>query len=81
MIYEIDRRVKSIAESGGEVFDGLLQGDEVWIDRGPFKGYEAIFDERIPGSERVRVLLKLLDSRTIPMEMPSSDLHQKRKKS
>jgi len=81
LIYEIDRRVKSIAEAGGEVFDGLKHGDEVSIDRGPFKGYEAIFDERIPGSERVRVLLKLLDSRRVPTEMPASDLHQKRNQS
>lgn len=36
---------------------GLEAGDKVIIQDGPFRGYEALFDARISGSDRVRVLL------------------------
>jgi transcription antitermination factor NusG len=66
-IFEIRRRVEEIAAAGGELFDGLKPGDVVKISGGPFAGYEALFDTRIPGSERVRVLLKMLSDRRVPM--------------
>ena len=53
LIHAIKRRVEEIAEAGGELFDKLKSGDTVLISDGPFEGYEAIFDTRIPGSERV----------------------------
>jgi transcription elongation factor/antiterminator RfaH len=79
LIAAIRQRVEEIAASGGEVFDGLKQGDKVMIQFGPFEGYEAIFDARIPGTERVRVLLQLLSNqRHMPVELDAS--HIKRKK-
>ena len=41
-------------------------GDLLMIDQGPFKGYEAIFNEQISGKDRVRVLLKMLSNQSIP---------------
>ena len=79
LIQAISRRLKDIAESGGEVFDGLKKGDIVWINGGPFSGYTAIFESRLSGSERVRVLLKLLnDQRNIPLELKSSQIRKER---
>jgi len=70
LIVAIKRRVDEIAAAGGEVFDGLKSGDVVMINYGPFEGYEAIFDARLPGSERVRVLLQLLNNqRRVPVEL------------
>jgi transcription antitermination factor NusG len=81
LIYEISRRVDEIAAAGGELFDGLSQGDQVMISDGPFSGYEAIFDVRIPGSERVRVLLQLLNSqRQVPVELDSGQIERIRKR-
>jgi transcription antitermination factor NusG len=80
LIHEIRQRVESIDASGGEVFEGLKPGDSIQIQNGPFQGYEAIFDTRIPGSERVRVLLQLLDSRNVPLELSASSIQQKKKK-
>jgi transcription antitermination factor NusG len=74
LIHAIRRRVEEIDEAGGEVFDGLRPGGIVKINYGPFEGYEAIFDTRIPGSERVRVLLKLLSDRQVPLELDASHL-------
>src|SRR3990172_6863146 len=69
LVIAIRHRLDQISAAGGEVFDGLQQGDAVRVDSGPFQGYEAIFDTRLPGTERVRVLLHLLDSRRIPVEL------------
>ncbi len=68
-----------IAAAGGELFAGLNPGDTVVISEGPFAGYEAIFDTRIPGSERVRVLLQLLNSqRQVPVELSAGQIQQKK---
>jgi len=80
LIQGIRKRVEEIAEAGGELFEGLKQGDVVRIADGPFRGYEAIFDIRLPGSERVRVLLELLGSqRRVPIELSASQLQRKKK--
>jgi len=79
LIHAIQRRVKEIAAAGGEVFDGLHQGDTVVIEAGPFAGYEAIFDVRQPGTERVRVLLKMLNDRRLPVELDAGQIRQKNK--
>jgi transcriptional antiterminator RfaH len=73
----IKRQVDAINLAGGEIFHGLKQGDLVLIQSGPFAGYEAIFDTRLPGSERVRVLLKLLQGRSTKLEVPAGLLERK----
>lgn len=78
LIYAIQKRVAEIAASGGEVFDGLQPGDRVMINYGPFSGYEAIFDTRLPGTERVRVLLQFLSSRHVPVELNAAHIQQKK---
>jgi transcription elongation factor/antiterminator RfaH len=81
LIFELNRRITEIAQSGGEVFYGLKPGDKVIIEDGPFRGYEAIFDARLPGTERVRVLLELLGSqRQIPVELNSGQIRQVKQK-
>jgi transcription elongation factor/antiterminator RfaH len=78
LIHAIRERVEEIAAAGGIVFDGLKQGDTVLIDHGPFEGYEAIFDMRLPGTERVRVLLQLLSNqRQLPVEIDASKIRKK----
>ena len=58
------RRLSEISAAGGEFFDGLQQGDHVRITQGPFAGYEALFDRRLSGEDRVRILLTFLGERT-----------------
>jgi transcriptional antiterminator RfaH len=78
LIHAINKRVEEIAAAGGEFFDGLKPGDTVKINTGPFAGYEAIFDARLPGSERVRVLIQMLSDRRIPVELRSSQVERKK---
>ena len=80
LIYAIKRRIEEIAQAGGELFDGLKSGDLVLINYGPFEGYEAIFDARIPGTERVRVLLQLLNDRRVPVELNSTYIQQRKRR-
>lgn len=78
LIRTIQQRVEEISAAGGEVLEQLKPGDTVVIDSGPFEGYEAIFDLRLSGSERVRVLLKMLNRTQLPVELTAGSLHKKR---
>jgi len=80
LIVAINKRVEEIAAAGGEFFDGIKPGDTVKINTGPFAGYEAIFDARLPGSERVRVLIQMLSDRRIPVELRAGQVEQKKGK-
>ena len=57
---------------------GLKPGEIVVIQDGPFTGQEAIFDTRISGNERVRVLLSLLRGRQMPLVLPSGQIERKK---
>lgn len=80
LVNSIRHRVDQINAAGGEIFEGLKQGETVTIQSGPFAGYEAIFDTRISGSERVRVLLKLLQGKSTKMEISAGQLARKKKR-
>jgi len=78
LIHALRKRLEEIAAAGGELFDGLRPGEPVKIRDGPFAGYEAIFDARLPGSERVRVLIQMLsDQRRIPVELRAAQIERK----
>lgn len=76
LIHAIRQRVEEISAAGGQVFDGLKPGDVVRITYGPFEGYEAIFDARLPGNERVRVLLQFLNARSVPVEIGAGNIEK-----
>jgi transcription antitermination factor NusG len=72
LIGSIRNKLDRINNLGGELYDGLKTGDYILIKDGPFAGYDAIFDTRLPGTERVRVLLLLLQKRQFPLELPAA---------
>ncbi len=80
LVHAIRKKVDQINAVGGEFFHDLKQGDLVEIQSGPFAGYEAIFDAGLPGSARVRVLLKMLQGRSTKMEIPAGLLERKQKR-
>ena len=77
LIAQLKLRVASIQSVGGVTFDGLQPGDVVKITSGPFAGYEAIFDLRLKGSERVRVLLEML-RRQVSVEIDAGSIRKAR---
>jgi transcription antitermination factor NusG len=78
LVYALQNRITQVNQAGGELLEGLKTGDTVVISDGPFAGYEAIFDVRLSGSERVRVLLKMLSSRTVPLELKAGQIKKKK---
>jgi transcription antitermination factor NusG len=68
------KHVNNIISSGGEIIQKMKSGDPIIINAGPFSQYSGIFDYRIEGSERVRVLLKMINDRWIPIELDSSQI-------
>ncbi len=77
LVHAIRRRVDEINSAGGELLQSLKAGETVVIKDGPFAGYEAIFDARLDGLERVRVFLKLLQKRQFPLELSVGQIQQK----
>jgi transcription antitermination factor NusG len=74
LVEAIRKRVDEANASGGEQMVGLRRGEAIVIQGGPFDGYPAIFDARVSGSERVRVLLKLLQAERMRLELPASQI-------
>ena len=70
LINSLQKRLEEINLPGENPSD-LKQGMAVIIQNGPFAGYEAIFDTRLSGSDRVRILLSLLCNRQVPVEIPA----------
>ena len=78
LINAIHRRVDEVNAAGGETLIDLQPGDPVRVQAGPFAGYEAIFDERLSGNERVRVLLTMLGKRQLQVDMPVGQIQRKK---
>ncbi len=74
MIHAIRKRLEEITAAGGELFMEVAPGDKVRIHSGPFAGYDAIFDARLPGTERVRVLLQFLNERQVSVELQAGQI-------
>jgi transcriptional antiterminator RfaH len=76
LIHAIQNRVQEVETTTVNLIDNLRSGDIVRIHYGPFQGYEAIFNTRISGTERVRVLLKILGDRLLPIEMDAEAVNR-----
>ena len=69
LITALEKRVEEINASNKTGVNNLKRGESVVIQAGPFAGYDAIFDARISGQERVRVLLNFLQKRQVAVEL------------
>jgi transcriptional antiterminator RfaH len=72
VIATIEKNVDRINQAHANCKQGLKPGDPVIILDGPFKGYNAIFDVALPGSDRVRLLIKLLHGQQKRVQVPVS---------
>lgn len=74
LIVALRQRLEDIEAAGGQLFYRLQPGDRVLIQDGPFSGYQAIFDTRLDGKDRVRVLLEFLSKRVVPLELRAGQI-------
>ena len=76
LISEVQRQLNHLNATTRDEMDGLKPGDPVIVQDGPFVGYEAIFDSRLSGQDRVRVLLNFLQRRQVPLELNSRQIRR-----
>jgi transcriptional antiterminator RfaH len=66
----IRRRLETVEEIG---YGNIRQGDPVRITSGPLRDLEAVFDQPLAASDRVRILLHVLGHLT-PVELDQSQI-------
>ena len=76
IVEAIYQRVERIASIGGELFLDLNVGDPVRIVSGPLMDYEGLFDTRLSGSDRVRVLLSMLNDQAVRVELHAGQIRR-----
>jgi len=69
IINAIRRKVDEINLAGGVTLHTVKPGDPIKIKSGPLAGYHAIFDSRLSGNDRVRVLLQMIQDRQVSVEL------------
>jgi transcriptional antiterminator RfaH len=70
LIITLQQHLEQINSSHKKKSEIFQPGDAVAIQGGPFAGYEAIFDARLPGRDRVEVLLEMLWGSQIRVVLP-----------
>ena len=79
LVLGIQSTLEKIDAAGGEELYGLKPGDQVLIEDGPFQGYRGIFDTRLSGSDRIRVLLTTLQGgREVPLELGAGQISREK---
>jgi len=76
-IVELKRRLKTLEEAGGMMLSELRQGDQVHIVSGAMEGYDAVFDARLNGTQRVQILLDIM-GRWVRAEVDVNNLRKKK---
>jgi transcriptional antiterminator RfaH len=79
VIKEIKINVEKVNKRSNKNKDQFAPGEPVIISAGPFEGYQAVFDTRIEGSERVRLLIELLRNQQFRVQIPSKMVKPKKK--
>jgi len=74
LIRIIQMQIEDITESNNQSVDRFKSGDWVVINDGPFANYKAMFDCRLSGQDRVRVLLELLKGQKMRLELSAQQL-------
>jgi transcriptional antiterminator RfaH len=74
LIRIIQKQIEDITYSNNHYVDRFKSGDWVVINDGPFANYQAMFDCRLSGEDRVRVLLELLQGQKVRLELSARQL-------
>ena len=74
LVRTIQKQVEMMGGPANNYVDRFRPGDMVVINDGPFATYKAVFDCRQSGSDRVRVLLELLQGQKLRLELSAQEL-------
>ena len=76
LLQAIRKRVDQINRAWDEPANDLKAGEILEVTGQPFAGYRAIFDTHLPGNERARVLLQILQDRKVRVALPLRQLER-----
>jgi transcription antitermination factor NusG len=74
LIRTMQVQIEDIIESSDQYANRFQSGDWVIINDGPFANFRAMFDCRLSGQDRVRVLLELLQGQKMRLELSAKQL-------
>ena len=74
LIRTMQVQIEDVIESNDQYADRFQSGDLVVINDGPFANFKAMFDCRLSGQDRVRVLLELLQGQKMRLELSAKQL-------
>jgi transcription antitermination factor NusG len=77
LIHGLIKHLESLPQNSLPGKRSFQYGDPVLISSGPFEGYEAIFDTRVSGRERVKVLVELLTGRFIRLDVSRDEIERR----
>lgn len=66
----IRRKVQQINEENNALKVEIPRNTRIKITDGPFAGYEGLFDMHLSGTDRVRILLKMVRSQNKKVDLP-----------
>jgi len=69
LINILRQHLETINAGDANIAQEFQPGDLVTIQGGPFAGYEGIFNVRLPGRDRVEVLLSMLEGSQLRVEL------------
>lgn len=72
LLQALRRDIEQMGRDEAEENLRLAPGMPLTVNRGPFAGYKAIFDTRLPGSDRIRILLNAAKGAQVPVELAAS---------
>jgi len=76
LINELQQRLSQLSIVDASSAAAIKKGDRVRITDGYFEGYEAIFDARLPGKDRVQVLLTYLRKQPKRLKIDSAHIEK-----
>jgi transcriptional antiterminator RfaH len=81
LILTLKQKIGDSENSIIELKEEFLSGAPISVEFGLFEGYEGIFDMKLDGSDRARILLKMLSNQYVPVELDLSQIQKKNVKS
>jgi transcriptional antiterminator RfaH len=72
ILQALRRNIEQMTRDAAEEHLQLPPGTPLTVNRGPFAGYKAIFDTRLPGSDRIRILLNVARGTQVPVELAAA---------
>ncbi|MCB0007652.1 MAG: hypothetical protein KDE04_14400 [Anaerolineales bacterium] len=76
LITRLRQDVAAATQREWDATHNFRPGDRVRIVDGPFAGYEALFDKKLAGNDRVQLLLAFLSRHAQPIQLPTGHIRR-----